>query len=123
MASAAVAAGASVARQTIPESVRGQGTTLVRVESAAEAWQRPLTHTYTAVHSLGSEVYVTTISEIEEAIRRLSRADLAAFREWFDRFDAEAWDRQFEQDAREGRLDDLANEALKDLREGRCTDL
>ena len=55
---------------------------------------------------------MTTISEIEEAVRRLSRADLAAFREWFDRFDAEAWDRQFEQDAHEGRLDDLANEAL-----------
>lgn len=66
---------------------------------------------------------MTTISEIEDAVRRLSRADLAAFREWFDRFDAVAWDRQFEQDALEGRLDDLANEALEDLREGRCTDL
>jgi hypothetical protein len=31
--SAATAAGATVARQTIPESVRGQGTTLGRVES------------------------------------------------------------------------------------------
>ena len=66
---------------------------------------------------------MTTISDIEEAVRRLSRADLAAFREWFDRFDAEAWDRQFEQDAREGRLDHLADEALEDLRGGRCTDL
>ena len=66
---------------------------------------------------------MTTISDIEEAVRRLSRADLAAFREWFDRFDAEAWDRQFEQDAREGRLDHLADEALEDLRKGRCTDL
>ena len=59
---------------------------------------------------------MTTITEIEEAVRRLSRADLAAFREWFDRFDAEAWDRQFEQDAREGLLDDLASEALEDHR-------
>lgn len=66
---------------------------------------------------------MTTISDIEEAVRRLSRADLAAFREWFDRFVAEAWDRKFEQDAREGRLDHLADEALEDLREGRCTDL
>ena len=66
---------------------------------------------------------MTTISEIEEAVRRLSRADLAAFREWFDRFDAEAWDRHFERDAREGRLDRLAGEALEDLREGRCTEL
>ncbi len=66
---------------------------------------------------------MTTVSEIEEAVRRLSRADLAAFREWFDRFDAEAWDRQLEDDVREGRLDHLANEAFEDLREGRCTDL
>jgi hypothetical protein len=66
---------------------------------------------------------MTTVSEIEEAVRRLSQADLAAFREWFDRFDAEAWDRQFEDDVREGRLDHLANEVLEDLREGRCTDL
>ena len=66
---------------------------------------------------------MTTINEIEEAVRRLSRADLAAFREWFDRFDAEAWDRHFERDAREGRLDHLADEALEDFREGRCTDL
>jgi len=66
---------------------------------------------------------MTTISDIEEAVRRLSRTDLAAFREWFDRFDAEAWDRQFEQDALDGRLDHLAEEALEDLREGRCTDL
>jgi hypothetical protein len=69
------------------------------------------------------EFAMTTVSEIEEAVRRLSRADLAAFREWFDRFDAEAWDRQFEDDVREGRLDHLANEAIEDLREGRCTDL
>jgi hypothetical protein len=66
---------------------------------------------------------VTTISDIEEAVRRLSRAELAAFPEWFDRFDAEAWDRQFEQDGREGRLDHLADEALEDFREGRCTEL
>lgn len=54
---------------------------------------------------------------------RFSAAAQAAFREWFDRFDAEAWGRQFVQDAREGRLDDLANEALEDLRESCCTDV
>jgi hypothetical protein len=82
-----------------------------------------MTEKRTFVQKFECEVDVTTISEIEEAVRRLSRTDLAAFREWFDRFDAEAWDRQFEQDAREGRLDHLADEALEDLREGRCTDL
>jgi hypothetical protein len=40
-----------------------------------------------------------------------------------DGFDTEAWDKQFEEDAATGRLDDLADEAIRDLREGRCTDL
>ena len=34
-----------------------------------------------------------------------------------------AWDKQFEEDVAAERLDALADEALKDLRDGRCTDL
>ena len=66
---------------------------------------------------------MSTVSEIEEAIRRLSGDDLATFRAWFAEYDAAAWDRQFEQDMAAGKLDRLAEEALADLREGRCTDL
>lgn len=54
---------------------------------------------------------------------RLSREDLTAFRSWFADFDAEAWDRQFEKDVAAGRLDSLGDEALRDLSDGRCTDL
>ena len=36
---------------------------------------------------------------------------------------AEDWDQKLEVDIREGRLDSLAEEAIEDLREGRCTDL
>jgi len=56
-------------------------------------------------------------------VSKLSREELSAFRTWFAEFDAEAWDRQFDEDVRAGRLDSLADEALGDLREGRCTDL
>ena len=63
------------------------------------------------------------VSEIEVAIKKLSRDELSAFRDWFQEFDAEAWDKQFEADVAAGRLDALAEEALRDLREGRCTDL
>lgn len=66
---------------------------------------------------------MSTVQEIESAVRRLSRQELSAFRDWFADFDAEAWDRQFEADAQAGRLDALAEEALDDLRAGRCTDL
>ena len=64
-----------------------------------------------------------TILEIESAISKLSREELSALRAWFKEFDAEAWDKQFEEDVHAGRLDALADEALRDLREGRCTDL
>jgi len=66
---------------------------------------------------------MSTIQEIETAIRRLPPNDLAAFRAWFAEFDAAMWDREFEEDVAAGRLDQLAGEALQDLREGRCTDL
>ncbi len=66
---------------------------------------------------------MSTIHEIEDAIRTLPDDDLVALRAWFAEFDAAAWDRQFERDVAEGRLDALADEALRDAREGRCTDL
>ncbi len=66
---------------------------------------------------------MSTVSEIENAVQKLSRNDLTTFRNWFLGFDASAWDKQFEEDAAAGRLDVLADEAIRDLREGRSTDL
>ena len=66
---------------------------------------------------------MSTICEIEDAIRKLSEEDLVKLRAWFAEFDAAQWDRQFERDVAEGRLDSLVEEALRDAREGRCTDL
>ncbi|MCI0492395.1 MAG: hypothetical protein L0Z07_05625 [Planctomycetes bacterium] len=66
---------------------------------------------------------MSRIVEIEQAVRQLPAEDLAAFRAWFAEFDAGIWDRQFEDDVAAGRLDALAEEAIEDLRQGRCTDL
>jgi hypothetical protein len=63
------------------------------------------------------------LEEIERAVSQLSPEELAAFRVWFAEFDAEMWDRQFEKDVVAGKLDKLAEKALKHLREGNCTDL
>jgi hypothetical protein len=47
----------------------------------------------------------------------------AHFRSWFAEFDANDWDRQFESDARNGKLDGLAGGALRDHIAGKSTDL
>lgn len=65
---------------------------------------------------------MSTLSEIEAAVKRLSSTELDAFREWFAEFDAAAWDRQFEKDVAAGHLEARANEALDDLAMGRCTE-
>jgi hypothetical protein len=65
---------------------------------------------------------MSTVHEIENAICKLSEADRAILRAWFAEYDAAEWDRQFEGDVAAGRLNWLAEEARKDLREDRCTD-
>jgi hypothetical protein len=64
-----------------------------------------------------------SVQDLEQVIRQLSPEDLAAFRAWFIEFDAALWDSNLENDVTAGRLDKLAEEALLDLREGRCSDL
>ena len=59
-----------------------------------------------------------TIQEVETAVAQFTAEQLAAFRAWFAEFDARRWDEQFAADATAGRLDALADEALRDLREG-----
>jgi len=66
---------------------------------------------------------MSTIHEIENAVSKLSREELLSFRDWFSTFDAAAWDEQFKEDVAAGHLDGLADEAICDLREGRCRDL
>jgi hypothetical protein len=64
---------------------------------------------------------MSTVEEIERAVRELPPEELALFRAWFAEFDASVWDHQIEADVAAGRLDALAEEALQELREGRCT--
>ncbi|MBI3118329.1 MAG: hypothetical protein HYZ00_06570 [Candidatus Hydrogenedentes bacterium] len=66
---------------------------------------------------------MTKLEEIEQAIQGLNRQELSALRRWFIAFDADAWDREIEEDARAGRLDALAREAAEDYKAGRSTEL
>ena len=66
---------------------------------------------------------MSTIEEIEAAISRLSEGDRAKLRDWLANLDQDEWDKQIADDEAAGRLNALADEALRDLREGRCTEL
>lgn len=64
-------------------------------------------------------LYMNTLKDVEQAIKQLSSDELAAFRAWFAEFDAEIWDRQFEENVAAGRLDRLGEKVLRHLQEGR----
>ncbi|GAH79924.1 unnamed protein product [marine sediment metagenome] len=64
-----------------------------------------------------------TIHEIEKAISKLSEEELSDFRKWFEEFDAEVWDKQFENDVKSGKLDKLAQQAILDYKAGKCKEL
>ena len=66
---------------------------------------------------------MTKIEKLEREVRDLTPKELASFREWFTAFDAAAWDRQLEDDAKSGKLDRLADEALAEHRAGRSRKL
>ena len=66
---------------------------------------------------------MSRIEAIEREVQRLSAQELAEFRQWFARYDAEAWDRQFEADVAAGKLDALAEKALRDHQAGHSREL
>ena len=66
---------------------------------------------------------MSTIQEIESAISQLPPEELQQLSHWFEKYEADRWDRQIAADAQSGKLDALAEKALQDYREGRCTEL
>jgi hypothetical protein len=62
---------------------------------------------------------VSKVERIESEIQGLSADELAEFRKWFLAFDWAAWDRQIEQDVQAGKLDALADEALREHAAGK----
>lgn len=66
---------------------------------------------------------MSNVEDIEKAVASLPPADLARFRAWFEAFEAKMFDDKIEADAWSGRLDRLAEEALKAHRDGRTREL
>lgn len=66
---------------------------------------------------------VMSIEDLETAVSHLSAVEFARFREWFEEFAADQWDRQIEADMRAGRFDAAGKRADEDFEAGRCTPL
>ena len=66
---------------------------------------------------------MSKVESIEQDIQDLTGDELAVLRRWFAEFDAQTWDRQFEDDVRAGRLDERAERALRAHAAGESTRL
>ena len=52
------------------------------------------------------------MTKLEKSVSELGPEELREFAAWFDTLQSERWDIQFEQDAKSGALDALADNAL-----------
>ncbi len=66
---------------------------------------------------------MSKVKDLGTQIQQLSPEELKAFREWFTKFDADNWDQEFAGDVKAGKIDAMANRALRDHQGGRSTKL
>ena len=62
------------------------------------------------------EYAMTMLMQIEEEIKGLPQNEFSKLREWFSRYDSEIWDKQISTDSKIGKLDNLAEQAIRDYR-------
>jgi hypothetical protein len=68
-------------------------------------------------------LFTMSLQELGSVVQTLPAEDLEQFSPRFDKWRAEQWDRQIEQDALAGRLDHLAEAALAEFKAGDYTRL
>ena len=66
---------------------------------------------------------MSRVEQLEQRIAELDAGELKELRAWFERYDAEVWDRQIKKDSKSGKLRKLVEQALTDDRAGRSTEL
>ncbi|MDP2639464.1 MAG: hypothetical protein Q8Q16_02180 [Betaproteobacteria bacterium] len=66
---------------------------------------------------------MSKVESIEQQIKALSAEEVAQLRAWFLEFDWALWDQQLERDVAAGKLDVLAEKALRDHAGGKTTPL
>jgi KaiC/GvpD/RAD55 family RecA-like ATPase len=63
------------------------------------------------------------VENLENEVQQLNPDELAAFRDWFRRYDSDEWDKEIERDVSAGRLDKLAEEAIAAHKAGRTREI
>ena len=66
---------------------------------------------------------MSNVETAEQVVSQMSSVELARFRKWFAEFDGDAWDAQIEEDAKLGKLDAFAAEALAEYHAGKVVDV
>ena len=66
---------------------------------------------------------MSTVTEIESALRALPLKDARAVADWLPEYLDEQWDKEMDQDIAAGQLDKLADQALEHCRAGRIKPL
>jgi len=69
--------------------------------------------------NLPKRTHMKRVEKLENEIAELSPQEFSALRDWIIKFDADAWDRQFEADVKAGNLDAAAKRAFEDDAAGR----
>ncbi len=66
---------------------------------------------------------MSRVEEVESQIKTLSLNEFQQLRAWMAEHDAEIWDRQFRADVQAGKLDAIADRALRDFAENLATEV
>lgn len=62
------------------------------------------------------------VQRLEWEIKEFAPSEVAAFRQWFQDYDAAQWDKQIAEDAIAGKFHQLAEKALEDHKAGRTSE-
>ncbi len=63
------------------------------------------------------------LEQIQSKIYELSKEERARLREWFDEFDGDSWDKDFDENVKEKKLDDAMAKAKQSFADGKFRQL
>jgi len=65
---------------------------------------------------------IYNVESLKQAVQSLSEQELKLFRDWFLEYEAAIWDAEIEADILDGKLDALAEKALREYSDNKVLD-